>query len=132
MAPASPAQRREARAGWPVRVHPLGEGPGDDLSGDTTPGQRLAMMWPLALEAWALTGRDLPAYGRHELPLSTRRNTARSGVGFEEAWSDRVTHEVDGLAVPFIGRAAFVKNKRATRRAKDLADLEALGEDPRG
>lgn len=58
--------------------------------------------------------------------------TSISGVGFEEAWSDRVTHEVDGLAVPFIGRAAFVKNKRATRRAKDLADLEALGEDPRG
>jgi hypothetical protein len=58
--------------------------------------------------------------------------TSISGVGFEEAWSDRIVHEIDGLAIPFIGRAAFVKNKRATRRAKDLADLEALGEDPQG
>lgn len=31
------------------------------------------------------------------------------------------------LAVPFIGRAALVTNKRATGRAKDVADLEALG-----
>jgi hypothetical protein len=58
--------------------------------------------------------------------------TSITGVRFEEAWSDRIVHEIDGLAIPFIGRAAFVKNKRATRRAKDLADLEALGEDPQG
>jgi hypothetical protein len=58
--------------------------------------------------------------------------TSISGVGFEEAWPDRVTHDVEGLAIPFIGRAAFLKNKRATRRAKDLADLEALGESSRG
>ncbi|HZM51949.1 MAG TPA: hypothetical protein VFE68_15705 [Vicinamibacteria bacterium] len=58
--------------------------------------------------------------------------TSISGVPFEEAWADRMTHEVEGLAIPFIGRAALVKNKRATGRAKDLADLEALGEGPRG
>jgi len=54
--------------------------------------------------------------------------TAISGVGFEEAWPGRVTHETEGLAVPFLGRAALVRNKRASGRAKDLADLEALGE----
>jgi hypothetical protein len=54
--------------------------------------------------------------------------TSISGVGFDEAWSDRVTHETEGLAVPFLGRAALVRNKRASARAKDLADLEALGE----
>jgi hypothetical protein len=54
--------------------------------------------------------------------------TAISGVGFDEAWPDRVTHEVGGLAVPFLGRAALVRNKRATGRTKDRADLEALGE----
>jgi hypothetical protein len=53
--------------------------------------------------------------------------TAISGVPFEEAWPERVTHDVQGLAVPFIGRAALVKNKRAAGRAKDVADLEALG-----
>ncbi|HEY7514182.1 MAG TPA: hypothetical protein VIC87_06880 [Vicinamibacteria bacterium] len=54
--------------------------------------------------------------------------TSISGVAFDEAWADRVTHEVGGLAVPFLGRAALVRNKRATGRTKDRADLEALGE----
>ncbi|MFI5168801.1 MAG: hypothetical protein ACHQM7_00450 [Vicinamibacterales bacterium] len=39
-----------------------------------------------------------------------------------------MTHEVGGLVVPFLGRAALVRNKRATGRTKDRADLEALGE----
>lgn len=54
--------------------------------------------------------------------------TSITGVEFENAWADRVTHDVAGLAVPFLGRAALVRNKRATGRAKDRADLEALGE----
>jgi len=54
--------------------------------------------------------------------------TSISGVGFDEAWPSRVTHEMDGLAVPFLGRAALVRNKRASGRTKDQADLEALGE----
>jgi uncharacterized OsmC-like protein len=33
--------------------------------------------------------------------------TSISGVGFEEAWPSRVTHDVSGLAVPFLGRAAL-------------------------
>jgi hypothetical protein len=72
-----PAEERHARrAAWPVRVYRIGEEPGDDLSGQTTPTQRLAMMWPLAVEAWALTGRALPSYGRHEVPVSTRQTAA--------------------------------------------------------
>lgn len=54
--------------------------------------------------------------------------TAVSGVDFEEAWAGRVIHAVASLPVPFIGREALVRNKRAAGRAKDLADLEALGE----
>jgi len=54
--------------------------------------------------------------------------TSISGVEFDEAWPDRVTHELDGLAVPFLGRAALIRNKRASGRTKDRADLEALGE----
>jgi hypothetical protein len=54
--------------------------------------------------------------------------TSISGVAFDEAWPERVTHEVDGLVVPFLGRSALVRNKRATGRTKDQADLEALGE----
>lgn len=54
--------------------------------------------------------------------------TAISGVGFDEAWPGRVVHEVSSLRVPFIGRDELIRNKRAAARAKDMADLEALGE----
>ena len=54
--------------------------------------------------------------------------TSISGVSFEEAWPGRATHQVEGLAIPFLGRASLVQNKRAAGRAKDLADLESLGE----
>ncbi len=57
--------------------------------------------------------------------------TSISGIeSFDEAWPDRVVQEVRGRDIPFIGREALVRNKRATGRTKDLADLEALGEEP--
>jgi hypothetical protein len=56
-----------------VRVHRLGAEPGDDLTATTTPEERLAMMWPLALEAFALTGRVIPSYPRSEAPVTLRR-----------------------------------------------------------
>jgi len=33
----------------------------------------MAMMWPLAMDAWTLAGRPMPGYERHETPLSLRR-----------------------------------------------------------
>jgi hypothetical protein len=54
--------------------------------------------------------------------------TSISGVEFDEAWSDRTNAEVEGVAVPVIGRATFIRNKRATGRTKDRADIESLGE----
>lgn len=56
--------------------------------------------------------------------------TTISGVEFADAWPQRVQHPVGALQVPFIGRAALILNKRASGRAKDRADLEALGEAP--
>jgi hypothetical protein len=39
----------------------------------------------------------------------------------------RATGDLDlGMSVPFLGREALLKNKRASGRAKDLADLELL------
>ena len=35
-------------------------------------------------------------------------------------------HRVGNLDVPFLGRAALLDNKRATARAKDLADVAVL------
>ncbi len=55
--------------------------------------------------------------------------TSISGVEFDSAWEDRVDGTVAGVDVPVLGRASFRKNKRASGRPKDLADLQALGEE---
>lgn len=65
----SRGSRAGARRDWPVRKRRLGEEPGDDLSAMTTAKERLAMMWPLALEAWSLTGRPMPNYERQDAPI---------------------------------------------------------------
>ena len=55
--------------------------------------------------------------------------TAISGVErFDEAWSGRLEQDVRGRSVPFIGRAAFIANKRSSGRHRDLGDVESLGE----
>jgi predicted nucleotidyltransferase len=53
--------------------------------------------------------------------------TSLTGVDFEEAWLGRAISGIDGIPVFIIGWEAFLKNKRATGRAQDKADLEALG-----
>lgn len=52
--------------------------------------------------------------------------TSISGVDFERAWLHRVDGELDGLPVYFLDRASLLINKRASGRAKDIADVEAL------
>jgi hypothetical protein len=54
--------------------------------------------------------------------------TAIDGVTFDEAWRGHIEIVVDGLTIPVIGRSEYLKNKRATGRTRDLADIEALGE----
>jgi len=58
------------RQSWPVRVYPLGEEPSDDLSHTTSAEERLAMVWPLSLEAWSLSGREYAEYSRGETPVT--------------------------------------------------------------
>jgi hypothetical protein len=52
--------------------------------------------------------------------------TSISGVTFEDAWSTRAMGDVDGRAVPFLGRDALIRNKRASGRKKDLHDIDEL------
>jgi hypothetical protein len=52
--------------------------------------------------------------------------TEISGVSFDEAWASRVSTEVEGRVVSLIGRDAFLKNKKAAGRPKDLADAARL------
>lgn len=64
-----------------ARVHPIGREPDDDLLERTTPEERVAMVWPLTVEAWSLTGRPIPEYPRARTPvrLVERPKLRRSG-----------------------------------------------------
>jgi hypothetical protein len=55
--------------------------------------------------------------------------TSITGVSWEEACSKWVEGKYGDIPVHYIGRDDFIANKRATNRKKDLADLEALGEE---
>ena len=54
--------------------------------------------------------------------------TSISGVTFDDAWNSRVSAELSGRAVHFIGREMFLLNKQAAGRPKDLADAARLRE----
>jgi len=54
--------------------------------------------------------------------------TGITGVLFEEAWPNRLTLKIDDQVVPVIGRAELVRNKAATGRPKDQADVIWLRE----
>jgi hypothetical protein len=50
------------------------------------------------------------------------------GLDSNEIWDTREKGEFGEHQVFYLGRKAFIKNKRTLGRHKDLADLEALGE----
>lgn len=77
-----------------------------------------------------LTLQDLSELGTvYQIGLPPKRIdilTEISGVEFDEAWDSRVVQEAGGLTVPFLGRHALLRNKKASGRTKDLADIEML------
>lgn len=52
--------------------------------------------------------------------------TELTGLAFAEAWADRVRRPFGDVDVDFIGRASFIRNKRATGRPKDLVDIDGM------
>lgn len=58
--------------------------------------------------------------------------TSIDGVDFASAWIDRMDTDVGGIVVPVLSRALLMRNKRASARPQDLADLAWLeGDDSR-
>jgi hypothetical protein len=49
--------------------------------------------------------------------------------GGEDANAGKAPGKYDDIPAHFLGRKQFIANKRASGRKKDLADLEALGEE---
>jgi hypothetical protein len=61
--------KSQDRRHWPVRRYTLAAQPPEDLSDETTAEERLAMMWPLALDSWTLAGLPFPDYPRGAAPV---------------------------------------------------------------
>ena len=85
------------------------------------------------LEELGITGEDLERPDMViQLGLPPNRIDLLTGISgvadFDQAWEERLEHEVRGRVIPFLGRETLVQNKRSTGRLRDLADVEALGE----
>jgi hypothetical protein len=83
------------------------------------------------LAAHGITVEDFIAPGAvYQVGLPPRRIdllTEVSGVSFDEAWASRVHAKIGELDdVPVLGLAELVRNKRASGRPRDLADLAIL------
>jgi hypothetical protein len=59
-------------------------------------------------------------------PVQIHVKSEISGVTWDEVWATREIGPLGARTVPFIGREAFLRNKRAAGRPKDLADIDAL------
>jgi hypothetical protein len=62
-------------------------------------------------------------------PIRIDIMTSLTGVDWENAHAGKVAADYGGVAVHFLGKKEYITNKKALGRKKDLADLEALGED---
>jgi hypothetical protein len=61
-------------------------------------------------------------------PVRIDLMTELDGLTSDEVWAGRVAGRFGDMPVFYLGRDAFIRNKRSLGRHKDLADLEALGE----
>jgi len=62
-------------------------------------------------------------------PVRVDLITSLTGVSWQEAFSGKVQGTFGNVPVYYLGRKEFLSNKKALGRKKDLADIEALGED---
>ncbi len=82
------------------------------------------------LAAHQVSPDDFASPGRvFQMGLPPRRIdliTEVDGIDFDEAIAAGCSFEIEGKSVPVIGLAALIKNKRASGRPQDLADVTAL------
>jgi len=78
-----------------------------------------------AVEEFSTPGR-MATLGRP--PFRIDLMTSIDGVSFDRGWRNRVTARFGRSRVGFLGRSEMLRNKRATGRPKDLADVALLEE----
>ncbi len=121
---------------YALGVHGRPRATGDlDVWVDPTPSNALLVVAALRQFGAPLSGVSDADFGRPGIvfqmglpPLRIDVMTKLSGITFGEAWPERLQANFGPVEVDVIGRDAFIKNKRATGRARDLGDIESLGE----
>lgn len=54
--------------------------------------------------------------------------TSITGVEFDAAYKNRCVLKSEGIPINYLSKEDFIKNKRASGRLKDLADLERISQ----
>lgn len=62
-------------------------------------------------------------------PVRVDLITSLTGLSWQEVFSGKVQGTYGDVPVYYLGRKELISNKKALGRKKDLADIEALGED---
>ncbi len=52
--------------------------------------------------------------------------TSIDGVRFDDAWENRTIFQMDDIPLPYLSKPDLLVSKKATGRAKDLADIEEV------
>lgn len=123
---------------YALGVHGRPRATGDlDVWIDPTPSNAARVMRALAAFGAPLSGVSEEDFARPGIvfqmglpPVRIDVLTELTGLTFDEAWPDRLRAPFGPVEVDVIGRAAFIANKRATGRPKDLGDIHSLGEQP--
>lgn len=97
---------------------------------ETNGARLLTAMASFGFPTAAITPQDI-ADGRKviqmgEIPVQLHVMSTIDGVTWDEVWQGRETGLLGQQKVAFIGETEYLKNKRASGRLKDLADIEAL------
>jgi hypothetical protein len=119
---------------YALALHGKPRATGDlDVWIDATPDNATRVMRALAAFGAPLTDVSVDDFSRpgvtYQIGVAPGRIdilTELTGITFAEAWPDRMPRPFGDVDVDFIGRDAFIRNKRATGRAKDLGDIEGM------
>lgn len=120
---------------YALALHGRPRATGDlDVWVDATPDNAARVMRALAAFGAPLTDVTADDFSREGVvfqigvpPGRVDVLTALTGVTFAEAWPGRLRRPFGEIEVDFIGREAFLRNKRALGRPKDLGDIEGMG-----
>src|SRR4051812_41253687 len=92
---------------------------------DDSEGHRTVRLWPHPRRGSA-TARNQPICHPRPSPVRIDVLSGIDGVSFEEVWADRQFGLLGSFSLPFISRDNLMRNKSATGRLKDQADVDRL------